>query len=265
MKTNSRSSLTGQVAIVTGSGGGIGKEIALTLAEAGADMVVAGINVQDKSKSEVDLSVVADEIRGFGRRALIVVADMRETKEVTVMIENTIREFGRIDIAVNNAGGMFACPALELSDKGWDAIIRENLTTTFTCCREEAKVMVAHKHGKIINMSSGTALQGYPKGCHYAAAKAGIINLTKTLAIEWGPYNVRVNAIAPGHVETPSITQRWGDAAKREEILKKIPLGRLAQVEDVAGAALFLASEASSYVTGHTLVVDGAITDHCFM
>ncbi len=257
-------SLKDKVAIVTGRGGGIGKGTGLEFAEAGANVVVAGINIYDQTRTEADLEAVAGEIRGLGSKALAVPADVRESAQVDNMVQKAVEAFGGIDILVNNVGGMFFAHLLEISEKGWDATMRENLKVPFLCSKAVASVMVQQKRGDaIINIASGMALVAYPQAPHYAAAKAGVIHLTKSMAVELAPYHIRVNAIAPGLIEHESQTQGRKSSnqptseADRAAILKQIPLGHTGRPRDIAAAALYLASDASRYVTGSILVADG--------
>ena len=243
---------------MTGSSRGIGKAIALGLAGAGAHIVVA-------ARTTADVETSASEIRALGRKALALPTDVRDSEQVAKMVEKTMEEFGRIDILVNNAAGFFKASSLEMSEGAWDALIRENLKSVFLCSKAVGKIMVEQKKGSIINISSMAGLRGYVSNAAYGAAKAGIISLTKTLAVEWAPYNVRVNSIAPGFVETPSTTTFWQQNPKhRQAVLQKVPLGRLGKPEDIVGAAVFLASEASAYVTGETIVVSGGLTTSAF-
>jgi len=241
--------LKGKVAIVTGSGRGIGKGIAVELAKAGADVVVC-------SRTQAEIETTADEIRSLGRKTLAVVVDVRQKDQVVGLMEKTRQELGHIDILVNNAGGSFRVPALEMSERAWDAIIGENLKPVFLCSQAAAKIMLQQKKGNIINISSISGLGPSPLLCAYGAAKAGINNLTQTLAVEWAPYGIRVNAIAPGPIET----QGFRDTTPPEtlaEITSRIPLSRLGQPEDVARVVIFLASEASGWITGFTIDLCG--------
>jgi len=246
-------SLEGKIAIVTGAGHGIGKAIALGLADAGADVVVA-------ARTAADIDVTASEITAKGRRALAVPTDVRLSDQVTNLVEKTVAQFGRIDILINNAGGSFTIPTMELSEGGWDAIIRENLKSVFLCSKAAAKVMTEQKKGNIISIASIAGLRSYSSNAAYGAAKAGIVNLTKTLAIDLAPYNIRVNAIAPGYIATPGFLQlRKGGPEKVQVFISQIPLSRLGQAEDIVGGVIYLASDASSYVTGETLLIDGGL------
>lgn len=258
MGISSRFQLKDRVAIVTGSGSGIGKNIAIALAEAGCHLVVAGINVYDRSRTVPDLEAVAEEIRTLKRKSLIVPTDTRVSDEVANMVEKSLAEFGKIDILVNNVGGTFMAPFLEISEGGWDGVIRTNLKSTFLCSKAVGKVMVEQKRGNIINISSVHGLASAALNAHYGAAKAAIANLTQSLAVEWAPYNIRVNAIAPGIINTPGIAHlRQSQAEYFSRIMQKIPMGRFGLPEEIAAAAVFLASDASSYITGQILHVNG--------
>ena len=251
--------LTDRVAIVKGAGSGMGKSVAKALAEAGANVVLAGLNVYDKSKTIEDMEAVAAHIRGAGRKAMVVAVDVRESQQVTEMVEKAMATFGRIDILVNAAGGSFAAPTLDISDNGWDAVLRENLKSTFVCCKAVGKVMVAQKKGSIINFASMAGRSSSAGNAHYGAAKAGIISLTQSLGEEWGQHNVRVNALAPGTIKSEGwmrVQAQWV-GQKEADLAKDIPLGRLGVPDDVAGVAVFLASDASEYITGQTINVNG--------
>lgn len=240
--------LTDRVALVTGSGRGIGKAIALGLADAGADVVVAARTV-----SEIEST--ASEIRAKGRRALAVPTDTRDSEQVSNLVHRTVQKMGSIDILVNNAGGTFAASFLDISERAWDAVMSENLRSTFLCIKAVGQEMVNRGGGNIINVSSMAGLGPWPRLGPYASAKAGIISLTQSLAVEWAPYHVRVNAIAPGFIVTRGTKEYLGEAQ-----LRRIPLRRFGEPEDIAGAAIYLASRASDYVTGATIVINGGLT-----
>ncbi|MBI4287481.1 MAG: SDR family oxidoreductase [Chloroflexi bacterium] len=251
--------LTDRVAVIQGAGSGMGKSVARALAEAGADIVAAGINVYDKSKTLDDLEAVAAHARSAGRKALTVAADVRDGQQVADMVEKAMAGFGRIDILVNAAGGSFAAPALEISDNGWDAVLRENLKSVFVCCKAVGKVMIAQGKGSIINFASMAGRASSAGNAHYGAAKAGIISLTQSLAEEWGPYHIRVNALAPGTMKTEGwvrVQTQWVGRPEAD-IVKNIPLGRMGTSDDAAGLAVFLASDASDYITGQTINLNG--------
>lgn len=240
--------LTGRVAIVTGGGTGIGKAISLDLAQAGANLTIA-------SRDPAHLEGTAKAIRALGRECLTVPTDVRQPDQVENMVKQTLNELGRLDILVNNAGASFRAPAEKISPNGWNAVIAINLTGTFLCCRAAFETMAKQKKGVIINISSIAGRDGDPGMAHYGAAKAGVINLTKSLAAEWAKYGIRVNCIAPGPVETEGVKQVF--AVKGGEVIAQMALGRWGQPEEVAHAVLFLTSEAASFITGVTLDVDG--------
>jgi len=238
-------SLDGKVALVTGAKRGIGKAIALTFAEAGADVVVCG-------RTLPDLESVAEEIKALGRNSLAVKTDVTVKSEVQSLVDCIIKEFGTIDILVNNAVVYAAGPLVELSEEDWDNTVGIGLKGYYLCTQAVAPVMIEKKQGSIINMSSTAGIRPTGRQGAYSVIKAGGIMMTKLLAAELAEYNIRVNALAPTVVKTERIN---------EELLKgfmtQLPLGRLTEASELAAAALFLASDASSYVSGHTLVVDG--------
>jgi len=244
-------SLTNRIAIVTGSSRGIGLAIALGLAQAGAKVVVTSRHLPDVEK-------VAEEIRAGGRQALALETDVSQVAQVERMVEAILENFGRIDILVCNAGISPIYKRAELvSEEEWDAIIAVNLKGVFLCCRAVGRVMIQQKRGKIINIASVGAAVALPRLIAYCAAKGGVEQITKVLAVEWAPYNIQVNALAPGWVET-ELTRGLRESPRlNEAITRQIPVGRFAVPEEVVGAAIFLASDASDYVTGHTLFVDG--------
>jgi NAD(P)-dependent dehydrogenase (short-subunit alcohol dehydrogenase family) len=251
--------LTGQVAIVTGAGRGIGKAIALGLAQAGADVVVA-------ARTNDEIEDTALKIRGLGRKALAIPTDVRDTDQIVSMLDRTLTSFSRVDILVNNAGGGTSYDyVLNFKTRDWETAIQLNLNSVFLCTKTIGEVMVKQKGGNIINISSVSGLSPHPRFAAYAAAKAGIISLTKTIAVEWAPHNIRVNAIAPGYIMTPLLRDAAPeDSPRRQSQLKCIPLGRFGTPEDIAGIAIFLASNASSYITGETIVVNGGLTTTVF-
>ena len=247
-------SLEDKVAIVTGASRGIGKAIALGLADAGANVVVA-------ARTASDLDVTGSEIAAKGRKVLAVPTDVRLSDQVNNLVEKAVVQFGTIDILVNNAGGTFPTPIMELSEGGWDAIIRENLKTVFLCSKAVAKVMIEQNKGSIVSIASIAGLRAYSTNAAYGAAKAGIIEFTKTLAIDLAPHNIRANCIAPGFITTEGWLQLHKEESERvQQKLASIPSHRLGKPEDIVGAVIYLASEASSYVSGHTLVIDGGLT-----
>ncbi len=245
-------SLMDRVAIVTGSGQGIGRAIALGLARAGAHLVIA-------ERQPETAEGVAAEVRTLGRKAMSLPADVKHADQVEGMVNRTLGEMGRIDVLVNNVGGGIRAPALELEEKGWDAVLQATLKTAFLCARAVARPMIEQGGGNIINIASVEGLVAAPLMIPYAAAKSAVISLTKTLAVEWAQHGIRVNAIAPGFVDTPGIA-RWLTPEMKAGRASQVPLGRYGQPDDMAGVAVFLASDAAAYVTGHTIVADGGLT-----
>jgi len=246
--------LEGRVAIVTGSGRGIGKAIALGLADAGCDIVVA-------ARTEAEIKATSSEIEGKGRRSLAIPTDVRQSEQIATLIRRTENELGKVDILVNNAGGSFAVSTLDMNEGGWDAILRENLKSVFLCCKEAGGIMKKQGCGCIINIASIAGIRSYSFNAAYGAAKAGIINFTKTLAVDLAPYHIRVNAIAPGFIETEGLSKLLeGDNEFRSSIMRRIPYGKLGRPDDIVGAVIYLSSDASEYVTGQTIVIDGGMT-----
>jgi NAD(P)-dependent dehydrogenase (short-subunit alcohol dehydrogenase family) len=209
------------------------------------------------ARTASDIENSASEIGKRGRKALAVPTDVRLSNQVNNLVDKTVKEFGKIDVLVNNAGGSFNVPIVDMSEGGWDAIIRENLKSVFLCSQAAVKVMLTQRGGSIVNVASIAGLEAHTLSAPYGAAKAGVINLTKTMAIDLAKYNIRVNAIAPGYIDTPGVKQLFGD---QPEAVKRIPLGRLGQPEDIACGVIYLASDASLYVTGETLIIDGGLT-----
>jgi NAD(P)-dependent dehydrogenase (short-subunit alcohol dehydrogenase family) len=246
------SSLAGRVAIVTGGRRGIGRAIALALAEAGADVALG-----DRVVDDGELEAVAVEIKRRGRRSLAVQVDITRKADVDNLVQKTLAELGTIDILVNNAAMNIRAPLLELNEEGWDRVIDTDLKGYYLCSQAAGKIMVKQKRGDIINIASTAAMYTAPEMGAYCIAKAGVVMLTRILAVELAPYNIRVNAVAPSMVKTKFSQPLWSDTATLQEIEAGIPLGRLAEPKDIVGSVLFLASEASAYITGHTIVVDG--------
>ncbi|MBM4444028.1 MAG: SDR family oxidoreductase [Chloroflexi bacterium] len=244
-----RFALTGRVAIITGAGRGIGKGIALAFAEAGADMVLIDI-----TPDAIERAV--SEVEGLGRRALAVACDVREPEQIDLMVSSAMGKFGRIDVLVNNAGGTPFKPTLKTSPRTWEAIVRQNLTATFLCSKAVSIVMLDQKNGSIINISSRDSQIPSLGMAAYGAAKAGVNSLTKTLAWELAPY-VRVNAILPGAIWTEGSAPVLEPV--RDRVIANTPLKRIGRPEDIALAAIYLASSASDWVTGKLFEIDGGI------
>jgi len=247
-------SLKDRVAIVTGGGRGIGRSIALAFAEAGADVVVT-------ARTTEQVEQVAKEIRERGRKALALTADMARMEDIDRMVKETIDSFGRIDVLVNNAGiSPYYTRAEKVTPEMWDEIMAVNLKGVFFCCQKVGKVMIEQKRGSIINMASVSGFSGTPRLVAYAASKGGVILITRTLALEWAEHNVRVNALAPGYVATEFTRGMRENPGLLQMMLARQPMGRLAEADEIAGAALYLASDASSYVTGTALMIDGGVS-----
>lgn len=244
-------SLKDKVAIVTGSSKGIGREIALVFAEAGADVVVCSRGLDSS------LEVVAEEIRQFGRHPLVVAADVRKKADVEKLVQRTVDEFGVIDILVNNAGVLYKAPFIEHSEEDWDRVMDTNLKGLFLCSKIVGRKMIEQKRGNIINVASMRGIGASEERAAYCASKAGVVMLTRVMALEFARFNIRVNGIAPGWIKTKLNEHLWSDPSARRQIEAEIPLGYLAEPRDLMGTVLFLASEASQYITGQTIVVDG--------
>ena len=245
-------SLAGKVAMITGGRRGIGKAIALGFAQAGADIAVCDRVTEDRL-----LMSVAEEIQKMGRRSLAIQADTSKRSDVENMAERVFQEFGTIDILLNNAGTAAPGPLLELPDEVWDRVMNVNLKGYYLCAQTVGKRMVERKKGVIICIASQYAFRAAAGMGVYCVSKAGVVMLVRVLARELGNDGIRVNAIAPGLVKTDLSRNDWMDPEIRAEREAATPLGRLAETGDLVGAALFLASDASAYVTGHTIVVDG--------
>jgi len=243
--------LTDRVAIVTGSGRGIGKTIALKLAEVGAKVVINDIG--DISYVES----VAEEVRAMNRESLAVLGDVTSSSDVNNLVETVISTYGKIDILVNNAGITRDQLLLRMSEEDWDSVIAVNLKSVFICTKAVIRHMTAQRWGRIINMSSVVGIAGNAGQANYSASKAGIIGFTKTVAKEVGSRGITVNAVAPGFIDTP-MTQQLKESWI-EEIKKRIPAGYLGTPSDIAEAVAFLASEEARYINGHVLNVDGGM------
>ena len=243
--------LTGRVAIVTGGSIGLGRQMAAGLAEMGANLVLCARQAERCQQA-------AEELRQLGVKAIAAACDVKSQASIQGLVQAALAEFGRIDILINNAGISWGAPAEEMSLEDWNKVIETNLTGTFLCAQAVGKVMIKQGRGKIINIASVAGLGGAPPelpAIGYHASKGGVISFTKDLACKWAAYNVQVNAIAPGWFPT-HMSNRVLER-NRELFLSHIPLRRFGKDYDLKGAAVYLASDASDFVTGHVLVVDG--------
>lgn len=246
-----RMSMDGRVAVVTGGGQGVGRAIALGMADAGARVVIGEINEETGPRT-------AAEIEELGGEALWLLTDVRKQEDISALVAAAREHFGRIDSMFNNAGGNFQLPALDISANGFDAIVRMNLKSMFLGSQAAARAMLAEGHGgSIVSTSSVAGLRsGGNQVAVYSASKAGIMGMTRALASEWGEHGIRVNSVAPGAVDTAGrLRNMQGDPWERPTAGN--PLGRIAQPEDIAGAAVFLASDLAGHITGQVLAVDG--------
>jgi 2-deoxy-D-gluconate 3-dehydrogenase len=239
--------------LVTGGSKGIGAEAAVVLAQAGADVAIVG-------RDREGLQATAAQIEAAGRRCVVIEADMRTTEGPLHAAQAALDAFGTVDILVNNAGIARIAPILESPLADWEETIAVNLRAPYLLAQALAPKMIEQRRGKIINVSSQAGVVAIEGHASYAASKGGLNMLTKVMALEWGPYNVQVNAVAPTVILTPMGTQVWGDPVKAEPMLAKIPLRRFGQPVEVADLILFLASPASDLITGETILIDGGYT-----
>ncbi|MDB5085395.1 MAG: glucose 1-dehydrogenase [Bacilli bacterium] len=246
---NSMFNLEGKVAAVTGATRGIGRSMALALAEAGAHVALL-----QRSTQQTD---VKEEIEKLGRECAIIPCDLDHTDQVKAAIPNVVSRFGKIDILVNNAGIQRRSPAVDFPESDWDDVLHVNLKTVWLLCQQAGRYMVPQGSGKIINMASLLSFQGGFTVPAYAAAKGGVAQLTKALSNEWAKHHVNVNAIVPGYIATDMNTALIEDQVRSKQILDRIPAERWGSPDDFKGAVVFLSSDASQYVHGHLLAVDG--------
>ncbi len=245
--------LHGKTAIVTGGGTGLGKAMALEFARLGANVAIAG------RRPDVLAAAVA-ELEAGGARAMSHQTDVRSVEAVDAMVAGTLERFGAVDILVNNAAGNFTVPSIDLSPNGWRAVVEIVLNGTWFCSQRVAKAMIASgTGGAILNIGATYASNGNPYTVHSAAAKAGVLAMSQTLAVEWAPYKIRVNVLAPGPIaETGAVAQLWPDEEKARRVLDNIPVKRLGERQEVANLAAYLVSDYADYVTGACTIIDGA-------
>lgn len=247
--------LDGKVAVVTGAGRGIGREIALALARYGADLVLW-------SRTRSDLEKVAEEARTFGSRVLVQPGDITRIGELGGRVQAAVDEFGSLDILVNNAGTNIPMWSEDVDEESWDRIMDINLKGVFFCAQAVGRVMISQRRGKIINVSSQAGKVGMFKRAAYCASKGAVDQLTRVLALEWARHHITVNAIAPTFVETDMTRDMFKDKSFSDWVSGKIMLDRLARPEDITGGVIYLASGAADMVTGHILYIDGGWTAH---
>ena len=246
----------GKVAIVTGTGTGLGQAAALALAGAGAKIILTELPGRTDA-AEATAKMARDD---YGVETLVLPLDVQQRDQIDELVGGALANFGQIDILVNNAGVNIPKLAVDVTEEDWDRVMDINLKGLFFTTQAVGKEMIARGGGKIINIASQMGVVGYWKRAAYCSSKAGVVNLTRVLAFEWAQHGVRVNAVGPTFVETPLTRPMFEDQAFREDVMGRIPLGRLATPQDIAGAIVYLASAASDMVTGQTLLVDGGWT-----
>ncbi|WP_106534289.1 SDR family NAD(P)-dependent oxidoreductase [Planomicrobium soli] len=245
--------LAQKTVIVTGGSKGIGKDIALTFAQLGANVVISGRN-------EAKLNEALLELKKFNGNCIAVAGDLSDIEKVKQLIDLAASTFGTIDVLVNNAGVNIAKPAMEVTEEDWDTVLDLNLKSVFFASQAAAKYMLRQKSGRIINIASQMAFVGYVKRAAYCSSKGGLVQLTKALAVEWAKEGIRVNAVAPTFIETELTSKMFEDAEFKKDVENRILLNGLSQPRDISGAVLYLASDLANFVTGETIKVDGGWT-----
>jgi NAD(P)-dependent dehydrogenase (short-subunit alcohol dehydrogenase family) len=241
---------SGKAAVVTGGGKGIGRAIALGLAECGAKLMLG-------SRTQEELDKTVNDIKAKGGEAMAQVTDVMANEQLGRLVDKAVETYGRIDILINNAARSFMRPLMDLREDGWDKIFDTNCKAVFLLSRAVAKLMAAKGGGRIINITTVGAVRGGAGMAAYHASKAALTMLTKCMAVEWAPLNINVNAVGPGLTKTGFSQPIWGNPEVEKMVAAKIPKGRLAEPEEVVGAVLFLCSDAAAYITGETIYVDG--------
>jgi len=242
--------LAGKCALVTGGSKGIGLGMAQALAHAGADIVIVSRNLAEGEAA-------AQQMRAMGRKSIALSCDVTSPAAVNEMVAKAVAAFGKIDILLNNAGMNIRKPVVDIAEEDWDKVMDTNLKGIFLVAQAVGKEMIKQKGGKIINIASIMGVVGMPWLAAYCSSKGGVVQLTKVLALEWAQHNIHVNCIGPAYIRTPMTAGWLNDKERLNAILGSTPLGRLGEIEDLAGPVVFLASDWSNYVTGHTLLVDG--------
>jgi len=245
--------LTGKVAIVTGASRGLGQYFSRALAKAGADLVIT-------SRTLSSLTEFKQEIESLGRKALAVQVDVLSQSDIENMVRVAIEEYGKIDILVNNAGLNIRSPSADFSWEDWDTVLQTNLKGNFFCAQAVGREMIKHKYGRIINMGSCTCVFGMEGIAPYTASRGGVLMMTKSLAAEWGKYGITVNVLAPGWFKTAQNAALYENKQWLENVKSRIPLNRPGLPNDLDGTVIFLASDASAYITGQMILVDGGFT-----
>lgn len=242
-------SLAGKKAFVSGASRGLGREMAITLAAAGADVALA-------ARSVAALENTANDIQKFGRSALICPMDISSIDDIKNAVSDALKAFGRIDILINNAGIEGIGPLIDMTTETWDRVMDVNLKGHVFCTKAVGKHMIKNRYGKIINIASISGIIGLSYGSLYCASKAGLILFTRSIALEWAQYNIQINALCPGYVLT-DLNKRFFESSQGQKMIKKIPMRRIAEPKEIRGITLLLASDASSFITGSAMVVDG--------